>query len=542
MLNNQRLSNRKKIKFQSAVLIKMFLLLFVCFLFTDTVNATDEPVVVTTAGQLKGYVNDEFGILTFKGIHYGESTADEWRFRPPRAVASWDGIKDATAYGPTCPQGTGGEPGQDIVAESALQGPPISEDCLVLNVFTPDLEKKLPVMVWLHGGGFASGSGTPYDGTRLSKRGDVVVVTINHRLNVFGYLYLDELGGDYFSGSGMAGMLDIELALKWVRDNISAFGGDPNNVTIFGESGGGAKVSMLLAMPSSKGLFHKGIIESGPGIRGMTRERGTETAKELMTKLKIKDAPKLQEIPVNELLKAISPPPGGAPMGGMGFRLSPVVDGKYLLVHPFDPVAAPTAKGIPIIIGTNKDEALFMLRRDPKQYTLTEEELTKRLKPMLGDKVNDVLAVYKTTRPDATPFDLLVAIQSEGFRLGSITLAERQAATSGAPVYMYLFGFEINEQSRAAHAVELAFVFNAATARGVSERPETAQVQTDMVEAWVAFARTGDPNYPEGPHWPVYTTKDRATMVFDAVSRAVNDPRRQERLAWEGIDRTMGRR
>lgn len=516
-------------------------MLLVCFLFSYGA-AAEEPVVPTAAGEIKGYYNTEFGIYTFKGIHYGESTAGEWRFKPPRAVASWDGIKETTAYGPTCPQGTGGEPGQDIVADSALQGPAISEDCLVLNVFSPDLAEKHPVMVWLHGGGFASGSGTPYDGTRLSKRGNVVVVTINHRLNVFGYLYLDEVGGDDFSGSGMAGMLDIELALKWVHDNINAFGGDPDNVTIFGESGGGAKVSMLLAMPSSKGLFHKGIIESGPGIRGTTREAGTRTAKELMTKLNIKDARKLQEIPVNELLKAIAPSRGGSPMGGMGFRLSPVVDGKYLLVHPFDPVAAPTAKGIPIIIGTNKDEALFMLRRDPKRYTLTEEELIQRLKPRLGDKLNDVLAVYKKTRPDATPFDLLVAIQTEGFRLGSITLAERQGATSGAPVYMYSFDFEVNEQSRAAHAVELAFVFNAATARKVSDRPETAQVQTDIVESWVAFARTGDPNRPEAPHWPVYTPEYRATMVFDAVSRAVNDPRREERLAWEGIDRNRMRR
>jgi para-nitrobenzyl esterase len=284
-------------------------------------------------------------------------------------------------------------------------------------------------MVWLHGGGFASGSGTTYDGTRLAKRGDVVVVTINHRLNVFGYLYLDEVGGDYFSGSGMAGMLDIELALKWVRDNIAAFGGNPNNVTIFGESGGGAKVSTLLAMPSSKG-----IIQSGPGLQGVPRDEGTKTSRGLMAKLNISDARKLQKIPVENLIKAISPESEGPRVSGM--RLSPVVDGNFLPAHPFDPVAAPTAAGIPIIIGTNKDEALLFLGRDPKRDSLTEAELIERLKPMLGEKTNEVLAVYKASRPNASPFDLLVAIQTESFRLGSIMLAERKAAASNAPVYV----------------------------------------------------------------------------------------------------------
>ena len=540
MLDSKLLSNLKRIKFKQIGPISILLLLLVCFLFPCAINAADGPVVSTVAGKVKGYVNADHGILTFKGIHYGESTAGVWRFRPPRSVTSWEGNKDVVAFGPTCPQGSGGEPGQNAANTTRPQGPPQNEDCLVLNVFTTGLEGKRPVMVWLHGGGFASGSGTSYDGTRLSKRGDVVVVTINHRLNVFGYLHLSDLGGDYFSGSGMAGMLDIELALKWVRDNISAFGGDPNNVTIFGESGGGMKVSMLMAMPSSKGLFHKGIIESGPGIRGVPKEEGTETAKNLMTKLNINDARKLQEIPAEDLLRAISSPSEGP--RGSGMRFSPVVDGKFLPVHPFDPVAAPTAAGIPIIIGTNKDEALYFLRSDPKRDSFTEKDLIDRLKPMLGEKLNDVLAAYKASRPNASPFDLLVAIQSESFRLGSITLAERQLASSGAPVYMYLFDFEINQQSKAAHAVELSFVFNAATARGVSQRPETAQVETDMVEAWIAFARTGNPNYPGAPHWPAYTMENRATMVFDAVSRAVNDPRLQERLAWEGIDRSRIRR
>ena len=516
----------------SLITISVFLTL--CFLIIPAIGA-DDPVATTVAGKVKGYVNTELGIFTFKGLHYGESTEGSWRFKPPRAIASWNGTKDAVTYGPTCPQlNLGILP--EAETRNTSQEPPQNEDCLVLNVFTPGLQGQCPVMVWLHGGGFASGSGTLYDGTRLAKRGDIVVVTINHRLNVFGYLDLEDVGGKDFEGSGMAGMLDIELALKWVRNNIGAFGGDPNNVTIFGESGGGAKVSTLLAMPSSKGLFHKGIIESGPGIRGVPREEGTEIARNLMAKLNITDGRKLQGIPVEDLLGAISPRSEGPRVSGM--RLSPVVDGKFLPVHPFDPVASPTAAGIPIIIGTNKDEALLFLGRDPKRDSLTEEELMERLKPMLGEKTNDVLAVYKSSRPNASPFDILVAISSENFRLGSITLAERQAAASSAPVYMYLFDFEINNRLKAAHAMEIAFVFSGATARGLSTRPETAQVETDMSEAWIAFARTGNPNYPGSPHWPAYTTKDRATMVFDAVSRAINDPRRRERLSWEGINRS----
>jgi len=524
MFKHKGVSTLKNNSFTSPGIIAVLIFLLVCFLTTGSVRAADNPVVSTLAGQVKGYVHPDQGILTFKGLHYGEPTGGVWRFKPPQPVASWSGTKDAMDYGPTCPQ-TG----------NLARGPAQSEDCLVLNVFTPRLEGKRPVMVWLHGGGFASGSGSQagYDGTALAKRGDVVVVTINHRLNVFGYLYLEEIGGEAFDGSGMAGMLDIELALKWIRDNISAFGGDPENVTVFGESGGGMKVSMLLAMPSSKGLFHKGIIQSGPGIRGIPKDQGTKEAKDLMTKMKIDDPKKLQEVPVEDLLKAISV--SGEDEASSSLRLSPVVDGKYLPVNPFEPVAAPTGADIPIIVGTNKDEALLFVGRDPMRDKMTEEDLVKRLTPMLGAHVNDVIGAYKKSRPDASPWDLFIAISTESFRLGSIILAERKVAGGTAPVYMYLFDFEINNQLKAAHAMEIAFVFSNASSRG-APRPEVKHLETLMSEAWIAFAKTGNPNVPGTPHWPAYTTADRATMVFNTQSCAINDPRREERLAWKGID------
>ena len=506
------------------VVFVLCLLLFSNGYAADT--GADHPVVTTAAGKLKGFVHPEKGIVTFKGIHYGEDTSGIWRFKPPRPVAAWEGVKDALEYGATCPQ-TG-----------LLGGGPFqSEDCLVLNVFTPGLDGKRPVMVWLHGGGFSSGSGSQagYDGTALAKRGDVVVVTLNHRLNIFGYLGLAEIAGKAFAGSGMAGMLDIELALKWVRDNIKAFGGDANNVTIFGESGGGAKVSTLLAMPSSKGLFHKGIIQSGPGIRGVPMDKGTEMAKNIMENFGVTDVGKLQEMPFEELLKKAFPSESTDLASSM--RFAPVVDGAYLPAHPFEPVAAPTGKDIPIIIGSNRDEALLFLQNDAIRDKMTEEELMTRVKPLLGDQAEGIIDAYKKSRPGATPWDLFIAVSSERFRLGSIILAERKIAAGGAPVYMYMFDFEVSDRFKAAHAMEIAFVFNHASARS-PERKDVANLETLMSEAWIAFARTGNPNRSGAPEWPAYTLPGRATMVFNAESKVVNDPRGEEWKAWKDVDLT----
>jgi para-nitrobenzyl esterase len=313
-------------------------------------------VVETNLGKLRGSTND--GVHRFYGIRYGAPTGGANRFRPAAPAAPWSGVRDALEYGPLCPQT--GSLVDDALADNQVIGPlpslPQSEDCLVLNLWTPGLNdgRKRPVMLWLHGRGYAFGAGSEgwYDGERLSRRGDVVVITINHRLNVFGYLHLADIGGEKYAGSGVAGLLDAVLALQWVRDNAAAFGGDPNNVTIFGESGGGSKVSTLLAMPAAKGLFHKAIVQSGPGLRGVERAEANEVAERVLVAvgLDAKRVDELQNVDAQALLIAlekIKSPSAGGPMptpgAGAMMRFSPVVDGTHLPRHPFDPDAAPTA-------------------------------------------------------------------------------------------------------------------------------------------------------------------------------------------------------
>jgi len=505
----------------------------VIFFFTTAtaISVESNPVVETIAGNVKGFVDKDNGILTFRGIHYGTSTAGSRRFLPPLPVESWDGEFEAMEYGPICPQGRS----SIIPGTGERPRATMNEDCLVLNVWTPGLTGQRPVMVWLHGGGFTSGSGNGpgYDGGNLAKRGDVVVVTTNHRLNAFGYLHLADIYGEYFAGSGMAGMLDIELSLKWVRDNIRRFGGDPSNVTIFGESGGGAKVSTALAMPTSKGLFHKGIIQSGPGINGIDRDAATEVAESMATRLGVTNGGQLQQMPMEDILNAMA----GTGEGGDRpiARFAPVVDGHYLPAHPFDPVASPCAAGVSIMIGSNRDEALLFLGRDPKGGKLIEKELIERVTPIAGEKTDDVIATYKKSRPGASPWDLFVAISSERFHLGSVKLADRKVTGSTAPVYRYLFDFEVNDRLKAAHAMEIAFVFRHVGNR-FGAKPGAATLQDQISDAWIAFARSGNPNHPGLPVWPAYTMENRETMIFDVESRADNDPRGEEWRAWEGID------
>jgi len=480
-------------------------------------------VASTPAGKLRGSSVPDKGVLVFKGVRYGESTAGAARFKPPIAVKPWEGIVDATEFGSICPQS--GKVGAYTKERRKL---PQSEDCLVLNVWTPALEGKRPVLVWLHGRGYAQGAGSEplYDGANLAQRGDVVVVTLNHRLNVFGYLHLEELGGPEYSGSGLAGMLDAELALTWVRDSIAGFGGDPSNVTIFGESGGGLKICTLLAMPSSKGLFHKAIVQSGPSIRTLSSRRGTANARALMQALGVTDVAALCDVPADELRTTAE---------SLSAQWAPVVDGVHLPAHPFDPVPAPTALDIPIMIGTNRDESALYLVSDPRRGSLTDAELAERSERILGDQRDAVLAAYRASRPNATPWELFVAISSQRFHHGSILLAERQSAATSTPIWMYSFEFEGTGPLGPAHGLEIAYVYGNAS----EERPgdaAVAQVERDMSDAWIAFARTGDPNHAALPAWPPYTAAQRHTLVFDAPSRVAVDLRGGERQAYMKVD------
>ena len=394
--------------------------------------------VQTTAGKVRGLVQDS--VHTFKGVPYGASTGGAGRFMPPGKLQPWTGVREAIELGPRAPQVFGGEP-PEVAATDPRET--LGEDCLCLNVWTPNPGggQRRPVMVWLHGGGFTSGSGSysMYDGKELARKHDVVAISINHRLNVFGFLYLAELGGGKYSRASNAGMLDIVAALEWVRDNIAAFGGDPNNVTIFGQSGGAGKVSTLMAMPAARGLFHRAIAQSGAAVRVATRAEATKTAETVLMRLGLDRSrvDELQRVPMDRLLATLQ---GTGPGGGLA--LSPVVDGKTLPAHPFDPAAPALSAAIPFLTGTTATEVTFFANTslDP----IDDATFRTRVRELL--RVNDaqadtVIAVYRRNRPQSDNIDLLLRLSTDVsfFREGVDTQAERKAAAGNAPVYMYRY-------------------------------------------------------------------------------------------------------
>ena len=482
-----------------------------------------EPIAKTPLGDLKGEHLGDPGVLVFKGVHYGQSTAGANRFKSPKPVTKWQGVQDATKFGDVCPQG--GDVGRTTkVADEIL---PMSEDCLVLNVWTPATDKQTrPVMVWFHGRGFYAGAGSErlYDGARLAKRGDLVVVTVNHRLNVFGHLYLGKIGGDAFAASGNSGTQDMQLALEWVRDNIAAFGGDAKNVTIFGESGGGAKVSTLLGVPSAKGLFQRGIIESGARLNGTPLATAVKNTETVLAKLNVTTVQQLQALSMEAILAAVTTTGRTTPDFG------PTTDGKYLPADMFVPAAVAATHNVPVIVGSNRDEYSLYARELPNFGKRTEDEIRQELKPLYDNNVDELIAAYKQTRPNASPWDIMIGIRSSRFHIGTVRLAEAQSKV--APTYVYSFDFEPSAM-KAAHGAEIPFVFNNATS-DPKARPGAKEVEDAMSEAWIAFARTGNPNHTGMPKWPTYDAATRAVMVFNVKSEAVNDLRAAERKVWDG--------
>lgn len=503
----------------------------------------DTPIVSTSFGKLRGAFAD--GAYSFKGIHYGSSTAGALRFRPPEPPKSWSGVRDALQIGPPAPQDlsrlpsptSSGMPIPDLIGPG-----PVSEDCLVLNIWSPSLHgSSRPVMVWLHGGGYSVGSGGApmYDGANLAAKHNVVVVGVNHRLNLFGFLYLGKIAGEKFADSGNAGMLDIVLALRWIRDNIAQFGGDPNNVTVFGQSGGGGKVGALMAMPGAVGLFHKAIVESGSELQVNTWDEADEAARKFLAHIGLENsrAGELADMPMQQLIAGMHSMSSPDPMSIFG----PVVDARSLPRHPFHPDAPAISANVPMIIGTNLTETTNLLgHANPGLFSLGEAQLRPALKNALGlesdSKLNALIDACGKDRPGASPSDIYFALTTDQMiRNDAITQAERKAAQGVAPAYMYLFSWRTpvwGGRLQSPHGIEIPFVFeNLREARDRIGTGADLQPLADRVSrAWVAFARTGNPTHPGIPQWPAYDVKHRATMNFDDECKVVNDPGKEERL------------
>jgi para-nitrobenzyl esterase len=518
-------------------------------------------LVETTAGKVRGLQKN--GTLAFLGVPYGSDTA-RCRFQPAKPPQPWGGVRDCFAFGLQAPQGRLNVDGMQIGADadpeftraisaifSSGVTPPQadSEDCLVLNVYTPEASARVqrPVMVWLHGGGFSMGSaGNPqYDGSALCRRGDVVVVTLNHRLSALGYLYLGACHDD-FADSGNVGQLDIVLALQWVRDNITAFGGDNDNVTLFGESGGGAKVGALMAMPAAKGLFHKAIIQSGPSARMVEKAEATLIAERALSTLSMKtsDVHKLSMMNLTTLIKVASAaqkPSNGIVKGA----LAPVVDGRSLASHPFDPRASELTRDVPLLIGTNKDEWTLMTAIEPHFGTMSVDQARSRFVRAMGERGSAAFDFYRTLTPDDQPTYWVTNMLTDlMMRAETIEMAERKSEQNAAPVFMYRLDWKspvLGGALRSPHSLDVPLVFENLdeTPQLLGGGPEPRILAATMAQAWVNFARGGDPSQPKLA-WPRYEKDKRLTMSFDTESRVLSDPDSKRREYWTALRTPMG--
>lgn len=511
-------------------------------------SVSDDPVfsVVETAdGKVRGLKSG--GVHVFKGLRYGADTSGANRFMPPQPVQKWSGVRDATAYGNYAPQMPADRRRAyaDLIAYD-LQPGGMGEDCLVLNLWTPSPSKhaKRPVLVHLHGGGFYAGSGNSpqFDGEMMARFGDAVFVTVNHRLGAFGFLNLAEAGGDRYAQSGAVGMLDIVAALRWIRDNVEAFGGDPSRVLVFGQSGGGLKTSTLMAMPSAQGLFHRAGVMSGSGIRAMTAAQSTEIAAKYLAALQLDkgSVDRLHTLPFEQLLavqmrfEQADRAKGEAPRA-----FSPVVDGIAIPRHPFDPDAPAVSASVPMIVSTTLDERAYR----QVNFDLDDAGLLQFARTRVGDDAARVVAMYRDEDPHATPFVLQARIDTDmTFRLGAQLQAQRKAAAhaagKSAPVWTYLWKTPspaYGGRYGAPHGVDIGPSLHDIRMGLNGPSDANVRVADQLASAWVSFAATGDPNNARTPQWPAYTPARRAALVFDGDhtrTQAHDDPRRAFREYW----------
>ena len=484
----------------------------------------------TAFGRVRGA--DVEGIKTFKGIPYGASTAGRNRFMPPVDPAKWSGVRDALAYGPSAPQrepGVQREESRLAVAAAGLPGE--GEDCLVLNVWTPGLADggRRPVMFYIHGGGFTSGSGgLPFDGDPMVRLGDVVVVTVNHRLGPLGYLNLEGAGWpEEFRYASVAGMMDLVAALEWVRDNIESFGGDPGNVMIYGQSGGGSKTSHLMGMPSGKGLFHRAAVQSGSRLEAGSEEQAAASASRLVEELGVTSGrpEEIQDIDWAAIIEAEA---------NSGF--GPILHEEVIPHHPFDPTAPEESRDVPLLLGYAREDSGYRGPSGP----VTSADLQEWAEEAYDESAPEILSLYSRVYPNATPSQIRARISTDsGVRRRAEMMAERKADQGGAPAYMYLVEWpspSFEGKFGAVHGVDLGLVLADPRIPISGNTPGARRMADVMGSAFATFARTGDPNCDLVPHWSPYDRASRTTMVLDEECRSVDDPTGELRAYWEGSD------
>ncbi len=492
------------------------------------------PIATTTSGKVRGFAQD--GVLVFKGIPYGADTSTR-RFMPAEKPAPWTGVRDALAFGPQSPQPIHHRSGRSTFSYLDEENPVNSEDCLHLNIWTAGLDdRKRPVMVYIHGGAYSSSSsnGPVYDGIRLVRRGDVVVVTMNHRLNLFGYLYLAQLGSADLATSGNVGQLDLVLMLQWVRDNIARFGGDPTRVMIFGQSGGGAKCATLMAMPAAHGLFHRVATMSGQQLTARTPAHATASAEAVLaqlglTRATLNDIRDPRKVSMDRLVDAIH----------AGGYFGPVLDGHVLTRDPFSPNAPTLSASVPMILGNTHDETRLLIgASDPRLFTLAWDELPARLehyRQFLGTlKTADIIADYRRWYPSYSASDVFFAVTTAFRSWHGMVIESDLRARQHGPTWIYNFTWKSPADGGkwgAPHTIDIPFAFdNVEIASSMTgNTPEAQRLAAQVSDTFIAFARTGDPNNRAIPHWPRYDLDNRPTMLWNNPPHIEDDPRGRER-------------